>query len=92
MRSALLEAGGGKAIPPSKFVRNALSPGKADREQLRDLGRSEEEEGLAPHLLEPVMDPEECWGPVPPVNGDPYVGQDPYVRDNSPLPTPRIYR
>ena len=91
VRGVLREAAGGRSTPAGKFVRNALSPEKADREQLRDLGTSDDVEGLAAHLVDPEVDPEDCWGPVPPVVGDPYVGQDPFVRDSSPLPSPRIY-
>lgn len=70
-----------------------MSPATADREQLGRLTTGDgDEEELAPHLRDQVLEPDECWGPVPPVNGDPYVGQDPYARDTSPLPTSPIKR
>lgn len=86
------EAVGARPTPAGKFVRDAVSPERADREQLKNLGRTENEDELASHLVDPEVDPEDCWGPVPPLVGDPYVGQDPFVRDSSPLPGKPVYR
>lgn len=44
-------------------------------------------DGLPDHLREPLVDPEDCYGPVPPDAEDPYVQQDPFVRDAMPHPT-----
>ncbi len=62
----------------------------ANREQLGSLA-GDSGDLVAPHLTQPQESPEDCWGPVPPTEPDPYVGQDPFVRDSSPLPTPRVY-
>lgn len=43
-------------------------------------------DGLPGHLHEPDVSPEDCYGPVPPDAEDPYVGQDPFVRDAMPNP------
>ena len=51
-----------------------------------------DDDELPSHLRDPMEDPEDCWGPVPPVTPDPYVQQDPFVRDSSPLPSPPIKR
>lgn len=97
IREALfLEAGGAPATKPRPYVRNAMSPASADREQLgrnsaKDIDDGDEDE-LAPHLRDQTENPEDCYGPVPPTQGDPYVNQDMYVRDSSPLPTPPIKR
>lgn len=77
--------------------RNPMSPETADREQLgyladRDTDSAGDDDELPTHLRDPQEDPEQCWGPVPPVQGDPYVQQDPFTRDTSPLPTPPIKR
>jgi hypothetical protein len=49
-------------------------------------------DGLPDHLLQPSVDPKDCYGPVPPEAEPVYVGQDPFVRDSSPLPTSAIKR
>lgn len=77
------------------YIGNPLSPSTNDREALGYLADNPsdvDEEGLPDHLEDPTVTPEECWGPVPPENGDPYVQQDPLARDTSPLPTPPIKR
>lgn len=68
-----------------------------DREQLgfladKPIDTMDDPEGLPAHLRDPIEDPEDCFGPVPPTNNDPYVQQDPFVRDSSPLPSPAIKR
>jgi hypothetical protein len=76
------------------YIGNPLSPSTDDREALGYLadGGPDDEDELSLHLNEPVEDPENCYGPVPPTNGDPYVMQDPLTRDTSPLPTSPIRR
>lgn len=49
-------------------------------------------DGLPDHLLEPLIDADDCCGPVPPDAEDPYVMQDPYVRMHGPAPTSTIKR
>lgn len=88
--------------PPTKpmfdYVNNPLSPSSSDREALGPLADHpadvdpEDDLELPTHLRDPQEDPEDCWGPVPPTQGDPYVQQDPFVRDSSPLPSPSIKR
>jgi len=93
IRQVIRESGGGWASPPQPYTRDAMSPDINNREA---LGRLEfgtpEDYDLPPHLRDPQDDPEDCFGPVPPTNGEPYVSQDPFVRDFSPLPTPPIKR
>lgn len=78
------------------YIQNAMSPDHSDREQLGWLADRpadvDPNDQLPTHLREPEEDAEDCYGPVPPVVGDPWIGQDPFVRDSSPLPTPPIVR
>ena len=100
IREALVREWAG--APPTKamfdYVNNPLSPDTSDREALgyladhpADVDPNDDDE-LPSHLRDPMEDPEDCWGPVPPVTPDPYVQQDPFVRDSSPLPSPPIKR
>lgn len=43
-------------------------------------------DGLPDHLFEPEVDPEDCFGPVPPDAEKPYVSMDPFTQDVSPQP------
>jgi hypothetical protein len=66
----------------------------ADREQLgrisiRDI---DDPEDVSPHLMQPLYDEEDCWGPVPPTQQNPYNMPDPYTRDYHVIPTPQIKR
>jgi hypothetical protein len=93
IRNSLREAGGGQPRKKQPYIRNAMAPDIVDREALGRLETGDQEEDeLPPHLREPEVDAEDCWGPVPPTAEDPYVTQDPYVRFSSPLPTPQIKR
>jgi hypothetical protein len=47
---------------------------------------------VAPHLQEPEVDAEDCWGPVPPVAPNPYAMPDFYTKDFNVIPTPQIKR
>lgn len=92
---ALEWAGAPPTRPMFDYIGNPLSPSTNDREQLgylADPDVDDDEDMMSGHLNEPQEDPEDCWGPVPPVNGDPYVQQDPFARDTSPLPTSPIRR
>lgn len=73
-----------------------MSPATADREQIgtladRDID-TEDGEDLPPHLREPAVDMDDCYGPVPPTAEEPYTQQDPFVRDFGVLPSPSIKR
>lgn len=91
---ALEWAGAPPTKPMFDYVNNPLSPDTSDREQLGYLADNpsdvDPDDELPDHLKNPVEEPEDCYGPVPPVQGDPYVQQDPFARDTSPLPTPPI--
>lgn len=78
-------------------MRNSLSPDINSREQIgaitaRAIDTADDPDGLPDHLREPQVDPEDCWGPVPPDSEPPYVGQDPFTRDTGPKPTGSIHR
>lgn len=93
IRELIREAGGGTTLPRSPRIRNAMQPDFSDREQLGKISRQQEDpDELAPHLREPVYDFEDCYGPVPPQDKNPYALPDPYTKDTSPLPTPGIRR
>lgn len=87
------ESGG--ALPPRRMgdhINNSLSPAFNDREQLGQLAgddpnAADDEDALSPHLSEPAVTPEDCFGPVPPTAPDPYAQQDPFTRDVGPLPS-----
>lgn len=78
------------------YIGNPLSPSTNDREQLGYLADNpsdvDPEDDMPSHLKDNTVNPEDCYGPVPPDNGDPYVQQDPFARDTSPLPTSPIRR
>lgn len=87
IRVCLLEAGGGMAFKPQPYHRNALSPAVSSREELgklKQLDIDTELDGdtdVSAHLRDVIVTPEECYGPVPPVQNDPYTMQDPMVQD-----------
>ena len=87
------EAGGGTTLPKLPMVRNAMGPDLADREQLgRISSKDKEDDEISPHLLEPHYSEDECWGPVPPTQENPYMIPDPYNKDYHVIPTPQIKR
>ena len=94
IRETLEEAGGASPIPPRPMVSNPMSPSMADREQLGKISIDtlEDPDQVAPHLQEPELDQEDCWGPVPPVAPNPYNMPDPYTKDFNVIPTPPIKR
>jgi hypothetical protein len=97
VKSVLREAGGAASTKPMfGAINDPLSPATSDRESLGYLADNprgvDPNDQLPAHLREPLETPEDCFGPVPPVGEDPYVMQDPLVRDASPLPGPRINR
>ena len=92
IREVLGEAGGAAPTPPN--VRNVMAPSMSDREQLGRISIRDKDdpEALAPHLQEPVEEPEDCWGPVPPVAPNPYAMPDFYTKDFNVIPSPTIKR
>jgi hypothetical protein len=92
IRDILIEAGGGTTLPRMPMIRNAMQPDFSDREQLGKVSRPKDPDELSSHLIEPVEDMEDCYGPVPPAGKNPYALPDPYTKDTSPLPTSPIKR
>ena len=94
IREVLEEAGGAAPTPPRPNIRNAMAPSMADREEIgrNSIKDMDDPDELAPHLLEPVEEPEDCWGPVPPVAPNPYAMPDFYTKDFNVIPTPQIKR
>jgi len=92
IRLVLQEAGGGTTLPRMPMIRNAMAPEMSDREQLGKIAKDRDPDEISPHLQEPVYDYEDCYGPVPPTDKNPYVLPDPYAKDTSPLPTSPIKR
>lgn len=93
IRQALKEGGGGWASPPQPAEGDSYNPDINNREA---IGRLEWgtpiDDDLPTHLRDIENDLEDDFGPVPPTEGEPYVSQDPFTRDYSPLPTAPIYR
>lgn len=92
IRAVLSETGGGTTLPRMPIIRNAMQPDFSSREQLGKIAKDRDPDELAPHLLEPEVDFEDCYGPVPPTDKNPYALPDPYAKDTSPLPTSPIKR
>lgn len=68
---------------------NLMSSHLAQRDEIPYLGkkRKKEEDEIAPHLMEPELDMEDCWGPVPPNReNEPGVFIDPFTQDYHVLP------
>lgn len=89
VRQVLGESMGNWASAPQPMGRTpGYEPDIVNRQQIGKLqsGTPDPDE-VDSHLLDPVYSEEECYGPVPPKVGDPWVQQDPYVRFSSPLPT-----
>lgn len=92
-----LEVGANGAWPGQPYGRNVNSPDINSREQLGSMSAKaidtvSDPDGLPDHLAEPMVKPEDCYGPVPPDSEKPYVGQDPFTRDTSPNPSGNIKR
>jgi hypothetical protein len=92
IRNILVETGGGTTLPKMPMIRNAMAPDFSSREQLGNIAKPKDPDELSSHLLEPVEDIEDCYGPVPPQGKNPYMMPDPYTKDTSPLPTSPIKR
>jgi len=85
IRSVLLE------VLEGPHISNVLSFDLAEREPLGSLADGEEDD-IASHLMEPEVDVEDCFGPVPPVAQDPGVFADPFTQDYHVIPTRPIFR
>jgi len=74
-------------VYPGGPTRNILSPATSSREQIGSLADGDpidcvdNPEGMPNHLFEPEVDPDDCFGPVPPDAEKPYLMQDPTVKD-----------
>lgn len=68
---------------------NLLSSHLAQRDEIPYLGikRKKEEDELASHLMEPELDMEDCYGPVPPTTEEPGVYADPFTKDYHVVPS-----
>lgn len=72
-------------------ISNVLSHDLADREPIGSLADGGEDD-ISSHLMEPEVDVEDCYGPVPPVAQDPGVFADPFHKDYHVIPTRPIFR
>jgi len=71
-------------------ISDPLFPDPVDREQLGSLADAEpmsRTQDMSSHLLEPEVDFEDCYGPVPPTDNVVRANQDPYTTDYSPAPS-----
>lgn len=64
-------------------ITNVISTHLAQRDEIPYLGkkRNKEDEEISAHLMEPEVDMEDCYGPVPPDAEEPGVFTDPYSQD-----------
>lgn len=93
IRLYINEGAGAKSNKPISIGKVSQTPATASREELEDLTAFDDADLLAPHLSEPQLSPEECWGPVPPQKkNDPGVHADPWVRDIYPVRSRHIGR
>lgn len=95
IRESLLEIGGtGPTKPIFNVGQNMRAPSRVDREQLGSLAQVDTDivDELPSHLVEPQVDYKDCYGPVPPIVGEPLVMHDPFAKDISPIPSPQRYR
>jgi len=67
---------------------NLMSPHLAQRDEIPYLGkkRKKEDEEIASHLMEPEVDMDDCYGPVPPRAEEPGVFIDPFAQDFHVIP------
>lgn len=72
---------------------NLISPHLTQRDEIPNLGmkRKKEEDEIAAHLMEPEVDMEDCYGPVPPTTEEPGVFIDPFTQDFHVLPRKPVY-
>lgn len=72
---------------------NLMSPHLIQRDEIPHLGkkRKKEEDEIAAHLMDPEVDMEDCYGPVPPIAEEPGVFIDPFTQDFHVLPRKPVY-
>lgn len=94
IKEIILEiAPGWSSAPIAPFMRKDTELERSDREAIGKLTHGEpDEDAVAPHLREPELTPEECWGPVPPTAPGPGAYADPWASDYGPLPRPHVGR
>lgn len=92
IKEIILElAPGWSSAPIAPFMRKDTELERSDREAIGKLTHGEpDEDAIAPHLREPELTPEECWGPVPPTAPGPGAYADPWASDYGPLPRPHV--
>jgi len=63
-------------------ITNVISTHLMQRDEIPYLGkkRNKEEDEISAHLMEPEVDMEDCYGPVPPDAEEPGVYADPYTK------------
>lgn len=95
LRRLLIKELGGASVAsshwPGQPMRNATSPDINTREQIgaisaKAIDTVNDEEGLPNHLLEPEVDLEDCYGPVPPISEPVRLNADPFTHDYAPQP------
>jgi len=70
-------------------VNNVMSSDLSVRDEIPYLGKKRnKEEEISSHLLEPEVDMEDCYGPVPPVAEEPGVHSDFFTQDYHVIPRP----
>lgn len=89
IRSLIHEAYASNVDGP--HISNVLSQHLADRDPIPNLGvrSKKDDDEIAPHLMEPEVDMEDCYGPVPPVAEEPGVYPG-FARDYHVIPNPPI--
>jgi hypothetical protein len=90
VRNLILEAYASNVDGP--HLGNLMSPHLTQRDEIPYLGkkRNKEDEEIADHLMEPNVDMEDCYGPVPPTTEEPGVYTDPFSQDYHVIPNPAI--
>lgn len=92
LRKIIREAGGW-ASPPQPAGRNFFSSDITNREQIDRLDVVDNDhQQITSHLEDPTEDPEDCFGPVPPISDQIDIHQDPFSRDYGPIPHPNVGR
>ena len=91
LEEILREVGGGFASPPQPVGRSPNNGSDINsREALGKLEFGESDDDITAHLRDEYVTVEDDYGPVPPVAPEPYLMQDPLVRDISPVGSRRL--
>jgi len=88
IRSLINEAYASNVDGP--HISNVLSQHLADRDPIPHLGvrSKKDDDEIAAHLMEPEVNMEDCYGPVPPLQDEPGVFSDPFTKDYHVIPNP----